>query len=265
MRRPVEILEPLLLRLPMLYAVARRLFRLSDPDRAVFCGLVPLRATVVEVGANTGHYTTLLARLVGSHGRVFAFEPNPIARLALESRLGRDGVKKRVSVRSEAVGSSSGSAVLSWPVGETAQSARCTHSNGSWAGGPPVESEEVRMVSLDEFAEEEGLAAVGLLKLDIEGAELAALAGARRLIERFRPVLHIEVCPQWQHDFGYGAQELAEELSRAGFDRVFWVTSRGRLEPGTVANPPQESTNAVCFMSAVHRIPRSWSRRGAGA
>ena len=43
----------------------------------VFRELVQPGMTVVDVGAHVGFYTLLAARLVGTNGRVYAFEPNP--------------------------------------------------------------------------------------------------------------------------------------------------------------------------------------------
>ena len=45
--------------------------------------------TVLDIGANVGYYTLLFAELVGEHGRVFAFEPDPMCQQIANSHLAR--------------------------------------------------------------------------------------------------------------------------------------------------------------------------------
>ena len=59
-------------------------------------------------------------------------------------------------------------------------------------------SVQVEAVTLDGFVERAGLDRLDLVKLDIEGAELSALQGARETIRRFRPRLQICLYHQFQ-------------------------------------------------------------------
>ena len=53
-------------------------WRLTDNDETrLLEQLIKPGMTVVDIGANIGYYTLLFARCVGSHGKVFAFEPDP--------------------------------------------------------------------------------------------------------------------------------------------------------------------------------------------
>jgi hypothetical protein len=72
---------------------------------------------------------------------------------------------------------------------------------------------QVRTIALSEFLRREGITRpVGLIKLDIEGAELLALRGAREIIERDQPVIIMEVYPTLMEAFGYNFEDTREFL-----------------------------------------------------
>ena len=244
-------LEPQLARIPGFYGWLRRALRLSDPDRAVFCTLVTPGQTVIEAGANVGQYTSLFARLVGGNGRVLAFEPNPEARRELESNMTPLARNGRVRLRAEALSDQSGGAVLSWPAKDSAQSSLRAQEAGSWSSAV-VEEARVKTLRLDDLMDGWDLPPVGLVKLDVEGAELPALAGSRALLADHRPILHVEVCAQWQAAYGYSPRDLQYELEQSGFDRFFWVVAPGVLTPGAIRELEGGSANAVCFNTTVH-------------
>lgn len=245
-------LESLLLTWPRSYAKLRRLLDLSDPDRAAFCELVSRGSLVIEAGASTGHYTMLLARLVGARGKVIAFEPNPEARMVLLKRLEAAGLVSEVEVYSQALTNEEGAAVLTWPGGDSGQSSLRLQSSGSWASAA-VEEHTVTTICLDNFLGGRPRSRVSLLKLDVEGAELPALLGAQATIDEDRPVIHLEVCAAWQRAFGYGPVDLREWLKGRGYDQFFWVGDGGFPARGVISEPPDASANAVCLCREVHR------------
>jgi FkbM family methyltransferase len=142
-------------------------------------GRVRPGALCLDVGANVGIYVLQFARWAGPGGRVVAFEPNPSARAVLARHVALNGLEGRVRVVPAAVGASGGEGVLF-----------AADADGMSRLGEPNEliADRVReltvpVVTLDGFCEAEGLEPDWLF-MDIEGFELAALAGARRLIER---------------------------------------------------------------------------------
>lgn len=52
---------------------------------------------------------------------------------------------------------------------------------------------EVDTLSIDDFVEENNIKNIGLIKMDIEGGEIPALEGAKRTIEKFRPLLYLPI------------------------------------------------------------------------
>jgi FkbM family methyltransferase len=145
-------------------------------------------AVCLDVGANVGVYVLQFARWAGETGRVVAFEPNPSALAVLRRHVELNDLKERVTVVPAAVGASSGEAVLH--AAEAEGMSRLGEANRLIADRT-VEI-KVPVVTLDEFCAAEGLAPEWLF-MDIEGFEIAALEGARRLITERGAALNIVV------------------------------------------------------------------------
>jgi FkbM family methyltransferase len=137
-----------------------------------------------DVGANVGVYVLQFAHWSRPSGRVVAFEPNDGARKVLEHHVKLNGVADRVTIVPAAVGSSSGRATLY--AADADGMSRLNVPNAAIADR--VRPYEVPVVSVDQYVEQSGLAP-DVLMLDIEGFEIAALSGAKRLIQRKRDLL----------------------------------------------------------------------------
>ena len=135
-------------------------------------------AVCVDVGANVGVYVLQFANWSSPGGRVVAFEPNPAARAALETHVQMNGLGERVTIVQAAVGSASGEAVL-YAAGVAGMS-RLGEANKAIADR--VSEIKVPVVTLDDYCDAQGLQPDWLF-IDIEGFEIAALAGARQLIK----------------------------------------------------------------------------------
>jgi FkbM family methyltransferase len=145
-------------------------------------------AVCVDVGANVGVYVLQFAHWSGESGRVVAFEPNPSARVVLEKHVRMNALARRVRVVPAAVGEASGEAILY--AAEADGMSRLGEPNKALAGRTLELT--VPVVTLDDYCASEGLEPDWLF-IDIEGFEIAALAGARALIERRRGKLGIIV------------------------------------------------------------------------
>jgi len=132
------------------------------------------RGLVIDVGANVGWFSVLGAQ---AGRQVVAYEPDARCADLLAETARTNGWEQRLRIRRAAVGAESRVALL-----------RGAPNN---AGGAHISDEgvPVDMVTLDE--ELQG-ASVCLIKLDIEGYELAALRGAAGLLQHQRPTLFIE-------------------------------------------------------------------------
>lgn len=135
----------------------------------------------LDVGAYIGWYTIQAAKATGSSGRVIALEPDAYNRRQLEENLALNGL--------------AGCAVI--PVAAWREAAELGWHSGDVPVWSKVDRESharpVRAVTIDSLASDLGLASVNWIKMDIEGAEIEALQGAEKTLERFRPILFIEI------------------------------------------------------------------------
>lgn len=170
-------------------------------------------ALCVDVGANVGVYVLQFAHWSRPDGRVVAFEPNPGAREVLQSHVRMNGLQERVEIVPAAVGETSGEEILYAAAAEGMS--RLGEANKALTG--TVEEIVVPVVTLDEYCQVNSPEPDWLF-LDIEGFEIAALAGARELIKRRRGSLGlvVEMHPNvWNSakTTRAGAESLFSELS----------------------------------------------------
>jgi FkbM family methyltransferase len=133
---------------------------------------------VIDVGANIGNHSIYFAALCGC--RVTAFEPNPLAYELLRLIVEHNELASRIELRRTALGEQSG-------LGEI-DASKAAHNLGA-ASVKRVPEGTVAIERLDDALPQ---ARPELIKIDAEGMELEILHGARRTIERARPVLCIE-------------------------------------------------------------------------
>lgn len=146
---------------------------------------IPPGSTTFDIGANYGVHTLLMARLVGAHGHVYAFEPVPEILAALGENVRLNGFANVTGVE-QAAGDSVGYAdfVLgpdscSGHVIETAQ-----------VTDPAI---RVATTTLDEFVFVRGARPPDFVKIDVEGFAGAVLRGAESVLKSFHPVLLIDL------------------------------------------------------------------------
>ena len=149
--------------------------------------------SVIDLGANIGWYTTVLSRLVGERGKVYAVEPIPGTFALLLSVIKKLGLINVVPFNC-AVSNSDGFAVMEIPKHEYGGE---NYYMASIVSGKPSESSsdkfEVPLRSLDSLFPGQLSDGVTFVKCDVEGHELAVLKGASHFFEKVKPAMMIEV------------------------------------------------------------------------
>ncbi|MFO0810548.1 MAG: FkbM family methyltransferase [Gemmataceae bacterium] len=190
-------------------------------------------AVILDIGAHVGLSAILMARWAGPDGHVYAFEPSPQVRAALTKHLALNGVQDRVIVIDSAVSDRPGRAAFFAFESSPEGTLSATHSR--LPGAQPV---DVPVTTVDDFCATRDIAPT-VIKIDIEGYEYHALCGARKVLERHRPVLVIELHPMNWAEIGLRREALAGLIADLGYRLIALENQSDALsEYGHVALEP---------------------------
>jgi FkbM family methyltransferase len=147
--------------------------------RAALARTLPSARAFYDIGAAGGFFTRFAVALMRPGGYIVAFEPFTPAHRELEAiRPLADARGIALEIRSEAIGARNGRAFLASAEGRAPQLSD--------------HGEQTVVRSLDSLLMDEVLPDPDVVKIDIEGAEVAALEGMATLLSRARPALTIE-------------------------------------------------------------------------
>ena len=181
--------------------------------------------TVIDGGAHLGYFSIVLARLTGQDGQVVAFEPSDEMFPFLVKNTGRfTSISREKKMLAETPGK------------KTFYQFPTLYSEYNTGTPETIDPElraamstiEIEATSLDVFAEESGIRP-GFIKLDLEGGEMAALHGARQLLQSSRPLIAVEMRLQ-----GYDDQyaPIVALMERLGYG-AHAIDDNGQLKPIT--------------------------------
>lgn len=179
----------------------------SPEETDFLCALVGPGSVVLDGGANIGALTVPLARVVGPYGRVIAVEPQRLTFQALCANVALNSLSN-VTTLHAALGKAAGA--LTIPPLDLTQ----PQNVGGFSVKGHASGETVRTLAIDDLR----LPGLTLLKLDLEGMERDALAGARETIRLCQPVLYVENDREEHRD------ALIADCKALGY-RLYWHTT----------------------------------------
>ncbi|MGV3554650.1 MAG: FkbM family methyltransferase [Croceibacterium sp.] len=190
----------------------------------------------VDIGANVGFFSILAAKHM-EQGRVLAVEPNPSAYERLTDNIARNEVSRKVTTFAGLVSDFEGTESLNTIVGmeEYSSIGSIVHQSAERFEQHAL---EVKAIKLDRLVEEGGFRPA-LLKVDVEGAEMRVLTGARETLKRHRPVVMCEMSRALLEPMGSSPEEIASFF--AGLDYVVRDVQDPALGPGL-----QPYGDAIC-------------------
>lgn len=142
---------------------------------------------VVDVGAHYGFYALHASRLVGAGGMIFSFEPHPKNYERFVTNLSSNGIRNVIPLN-KALGECDKPIRLYVSSHSERHSTSFTLNPSTHYSGNYIRVESAR---LDTVVGELGIKRIDLIKIDVEGAELSVLKGAKKTIDQFRPSLTI--------------------------------------------------------------------------
>ncbi len=210
-------------------------FWTGEYDRGVIArlgGLLRAGDVVIDIGANIGFYAVPLGRRLKTlGGRLYAFEPIDANYQRLCRALDLNGLTDIVIAVQSALGDRNGEIQF--------------HKQNEWGSSTgnavmigaanPVRPSDVlaRVDTLDRYSVAHDLRACRLIKLDVEGAELLVLRGAREFIGNALPFICYEYNAYWAKEFSYDHRAILEFAKPFSYEIVQFAGSKlvRNLEP----------------------------------
>lgn len=182
---------------------------------------------VLDIGSFLGVYAIMMARWSEPAGRVLAFEPSPGSGAILQRHLRMNGQADRVTLVRSAVGAEPGMVELREYSDPYRNAVASTAPGGVERG-----LTRVSVTTVDEVCASRGFVPT-LMRIDVQGFELAVLRGARETIQRGRGRLRIvlEVHPQLWGEYGVDASRFDALLAELGLRAVPLVPGESTYQP----------------------------------
>jgi len=180
----------------------------------VFQGTVSKGMTYIDIGANIGYFTLIAAKIVGEEGEIFAFEPEPLNFDLLVKNIALNKYENVIPMQ-KAISNKDGTAKLfvdriSFGSHSLITPGKDVHSFGQ-------DTIEVEAQTLDSFFKNY-TGKIDLVKIDVEGAELAVLEGMESIINQNKELIIItEFLPDGLSRFGSSPEEFLNRLVNYGF------------------------------------------------
>jgi len=167
------------------------IFKSHEPiNTQIISRILKKGMTCLDIGGNIGYYVLLERQLVGDKGRIIAFEPSPRNYNYLKKNIQLQNVTN-ISAYNFACGDIDGNATFF--INKKSNGCKVI-SEGVAPPDPSLGTlSEVPVRILDPFIEELKLGRVDFVRMDSEGYELHILKGLKKTLEKFKPIISIEL------------------------------------------------------------------------
>lgn len=182
-----------------------------------FCDLFEENWVVLDIGANVGYYTIPMAqRLKQLNGSLFAFEPltknyEALVRSADQNNLSNATIEK--------IGLGEKYEKLGITLTEEGETGNAVITNDALINERGWKAQEyIQIERLDDFANTHQVDRCDFIKVDIEGAEVLFLRGAKEIITQYRPVIYGEFNPYFMSKFELDLREAWDFLTGLDYE-----------------------------------------------
>ncbi len=224
----------------------------SEVEVAVFHHILAASDNVIEVGANIGMHAVPLAKAI-PQGKLFCFEPQRIlfqhlsCNLTLNHLTNVYAYQQGVGEQHQRLDIQSSDYKVPWNYGSFSLD-KGFSTEGDFKG--KVHLENIEVVRLDDHIEINKLTTLKLLKVDAEGFDLQVLNGAKQLIEKYQPIIFIEVHLNT-------VQRTLNYMQGIGY-QCYWLASN-RYQKNNYFRQPKTlegvDINFLCYPKSAENIP----------
>lgn len=177
--------------------------------------LVPVGGVALDVGANIGYLSLILAERVGPTGKVIAFEPTDWTYARLRANLALNDMPQITAVQAGLSDSECVCEEADIPYGYRLD------------GKMVTQRQAIRLITMDGYLAAHPVDRLDFIKCDTDGAEEMVFAGGIETLQRFKPAIHFELYQGVASDQVASSERLLRKLHELGY--AFF--REGSLEP----------------------------------
>ncbi len=183
-------------------------FSVDEPAHKLLFKFVQPGMTAIDIGANIGATTLNLAKKVGSHGKVFSFEPSPYNFSQASINISLNNFSNIVLIN-QGLGNKKTTANL-YNVNTNNRGMQRLLKDS--AENNLYDKTEVEIDTLDTSMQKYNVTNPSIIKIDVEGYELNVLKGGIETIKKYKPALFIELDDNNLKEQGSNAGDLIQFL-----------------------------------------------------
>ena len=168
--------------------------------------------TVIDIGAHLGLMSVIIAKLIGENGKVYAFEPTPKTFLLLKKIISLNNFDKTIIPFNKAASNFTG--LVDFFVDENEGSNANSLVNRKDKNRT---SQKMEVDTLDNIVDNLKLEKLDLVKIDAEGSELDVMNGAKKIIEKYKPIIILAIHPPLIKNNNQKTEDIFDLIQSIGY------------------------------------------------
>ena len=170
----------------------------------------------IDIGSNIGYYAILESSKIGNNGMVWSVEPSPQNFETLSKNV---ILNQRKNIKCYNIAIGSGNGKIDFLISKKSNWSKIKNESDHIENGDKII--QVDIMTLDSFSEKNEIKKVDLLRMDVEGYERNIIEGSMNFLEKFKPILMIEV-----HKMiigNNGTNEFLEKLQLMNYECEYFI------------------------------------------
>ena len=170
----------------------------------------------IDIGSNIGYYAILESSKIGDNGTVWSIEPSPQNFETLSKNIILNQ-RKNIKCYNIAIGDENGK--IDFVISEKSNWSKIKNKIDHIENGDKII--QVDIMTLDSFSQKNEIKKVDLLRMDVEGYERNIIEGSINFLEKFKPILMIEV-----HKMIMGnnrTNQFLEKLQKMNYECEYFI------------------------------------------
>lgn len=212
----------------------------EETELSLFRRLIKDKKCFIDIGANIGLYALTAANEMSDDAQIIAFEPFQVNNDSLQKNVSLNQFHN-IQIEKKAISNQNKELILYYDTQED------NLGSVSALSIENVIEEKVQAISLDEYVIQNDISNIEFIKMDIEGLEYLALQGMKVILEKYHPIILIEIDPEILSKTDFTSEMIEQFLNQFGYQKYF-IDSKGELSLDSSVQ------NAYNYLFSVDKI-----------